>query len=401
MAWQYLAFSFSLSFFIALTSCSGPSGGKKTKRECSELNEINCTKTAIPNKPCVWRVKDRECVEDNVAPVFTKCSELSPDKCVQADVLINKTCEITPTGLCADKITTPLVTRIHCSQLTTSECTASQPIIAKNCVTNVAEPKCREATAKVPGVVLKDLTPPPPLERIIPTSADATGWVRHASSAPNAQAVQQETKANGQGAKKIPKLMAYAEKTINSVARKISVVYGDIVKETTQGAIVNAANGSLTGGGGVDGAIHAGAGAALAAEGAAYRELFTPGNFMTGSAMVANAYNLDNATHDIQLIVNTVSPGGETNTHKEHQNYSAFYNSMKKASEYSMAVVSFPSLGTGIFGFPINVATELFFRAALQFFKDYPASSIKEIRITNFDEPTVIAYLEKFNVIFK
>src|SRR5207253_2052680 len=74
------------------------------------------------------------------------------------------------------------------------------------------------------------------------------------------------------------------------------------------------------------------------------------------------------------------------NPQNDKQLYSAIYNSMLKAHEYGLKSFATTAVATGLYSFPIDIAADLFFKAALQFFADYPDTSIETIRFTNYDE---------------
>jgi O-acetyl-ADP-ribose deacetylase (regulator of RNase III) len=315
----------------------------------------------------------------------TACSELNAQECSDAKNIINKIC-IVKNNICKDPgEATNLKTT--CAELSNAECANAQALIQKDC--EIKKGQCREKSQLFTG--LKDTTPPPTLQTSVPV-VDTTGWTIECKSETDIENAKEVDNIDGKNnGRKEPLLICTLKKTIQGQERQISVVYGDITHEKVS-AIANAANGSLAGGRGVDGSIHAAAGPELQKEGVAYVRQKTPGGFPVGSAMVTHPYKLK---ANIDFIVHTVSPGGAVTSQKRLESYSAFYNSMLKASEYGAHTMAIPSLGTGIFGFPIEEATDMFFRAAMEFFNHHPKTSLDEIRITNFDEPTVKAYRNK------
>ena len=129
---------------------------------------------------------------------------------------------------------------------------------------------------------------------------------------------------------------------------RIQLIYGDITKCDTD-AIVNAANTSLLGGGGVDGAIHWAAGSGLLAE---CKKL---NGCPTGFAKITKGYNLK-ARH----VIHTVGPRWRGGFHQEAELLKNCYlNSLKLAQENGLKSVAFPNISTGIYGFPKNDAAKI------------------------------------------
>lgn len=129
----------------------------------------------------------------------------------------------------------------------------------------------------------------------------------------------------------------------------IRTVKGDITKITDVQAIVNAANSSLLGGGGVDGAIHRAAGPEILFE---CRLL---GGCKTGQAKITKGYNLpcDYVIHTVGSVWN----GGNKNEAELLAN--CYYNSMKVAMEHGIRSIAFPSIATGIYHFPVELAAKI------------------------------------------
>lgn len=166
----------------------------------------------------------------------------------------------------------------------------------------------------------------------------------------------------------------------------IKTVRGDITKITDVQAIVNAANTSLLGGGGVDGAIHRAAGPELLFE---CRLL---GGCKTGQAKITKGYHLP-----CDYVIHTVGPvwnGGKKN--EEELLASCYYNSMKLAVEHNIRTIAFPSISTGIYRFPVDKAAKIAVDTVTGFLKEN-AGKIDLVEWVLFDENTEKVYEEEVN----
>jgi O-acetyl-ADP-ribose deacetylase (regulator of RNase III) len=133
-----------------------------------------------------------------------------------------------------------------------------------------------------------------------------------------------------------------------SVLSRIQIIEADITKLNTD-AIVNAANRTLLGGGGVDGAIHRAAGPGLLAE------CKTLGGCETGNAKITRGYNLP-----AKFVIHAVGPvwyGGRRN--EDELLRGAYFNSLKHAAERKLESVAFPSISTGVYRFPFERACNI------------------------------------------
>jgi O-acetyl-ADP-ribose deacetylase len=138
----------------------------------------------------------------------------------------------------------------------------------------------------------------------------------------------------------------------------LEVVLGDIATQQVD-AIVNAANTSLLGGGGVDGAIHRAAGPGL------LEECKKLGGCPTGEARITEGYRLPS-----RFVIHTVGPiwrGGSRNEIELLQK--CYANSLTLAAQHSVKTIAFPSISTGAYGFPIETATKIAVATVREFLK--------------------------------
>ncbi|MEM1503924.1 O-acetyl-ADP-ribose deacetylase [Domibacillus sp. 8LH] len=143
----------------------------------------------------------------------------------------------------------------------------------------------------------------------------------------------------------------------------LELMVGDITEQTTE-AIVNAANGSLLGGSGVDGAIHQAAGHALMDECKKIRtEQLNGEELATGEAVLTKGYELP-----AQYVIHTVGPvWGGGSEGEEEKLASCYQNTLMLAADNGIKSIAFPSISTGVYGFPIEQAAVVALRTVIDF----------------------------------
>jgi O-acetyl-ADP-ribose deacetylase (regulator of RNase III) len=163
-------------------------------------------------------------------------------------------------------------------------------------------------------------------------------------------------------------------------SEKIEVVEGDITRQQVD-AIVNAANQTLLGGGGVDGAIHRQAGPLLLAE------CRTLGGCPTGQAKITQGYQLP-----AKRVIHTAGPVWHGGDRDEPELLAQCYrNSLALASAHGMRTIAFPSISTGAYGYPIELACRIALTEIKKGLAQFP--SIEKVRVVCFGRADYLVYI--------
>lgn len=171
-----------------------------------------------------------------------------------------------------------------------------------------------------------------------------------------------------------------------SIRDRIHIIKGDITKQPAD-VIVNAANTSLLGGGGVDGAIHRAGGPAILED--CRKIIAKQGGCKTGEAVITTAGHLP-----AKFVIHTVGPVWNGGKNKEEEKLKACYtNTLSIAEKHSARSVAFPNISTGIYHFPKEKAAVISLDAVIHFLQN--GSEIKDIFFVCFDDENYRLLTEK------
>ncbi|MBN1176571.1 MAG: O-acetyl-ADP-ribose deacetylase [Dehalococcoidales bacterium] len=163
----------------------------------------------------------------------------------------------------------------------------------------------------------------------------------------------------------------------------LSIIQGDITVQDTD-AIVNAANSGLMGGGGVDGAIHRAGGPAILEE--CKQIVARQGRLPAGQAVVTTAGNMKT-----RHVIHTVGPIWHGGSQDEPETLAGAYReSLKLAAANNLTSVSFPSISTGAYGYPVDKASRIALKTVISFLSE--TTSVKKVVFVLFDNRTLEAY---------
>jgi O-acetyl-ADP-ribose deacetylase (regulator of RNase III) len=167
----------------------------------------------------------------------------------------------------------------------------------------------------------------------------------------------------------------------------VVVKVGDITKESVD-ALVNAANGTLMGGGGVDGAIHRAGGPEIKRECEVIRRMRYPDGLPTGEAVITTAGKMP-AQHVIHTVGPVYGSGGKD---KAELLAACYRNSLSLAAENGLKTIAFPAISTGVYGYPLEEAAKVSSQAIQKFLSSNP--SLQEVRLVFFSPSDAETFLK-------
>lgn len=173
------------------------------------------------------------------------------------------------------------------------------------------------------------------------------------------------------------------------MAAQISLVQGDITEQQVD-AVVNAANSSLRGGGGVDGAIHRRGGPAILAQCQELRAGRYPDGLPTGQAVATGAGDLP-----AQWVIHTVGPVYAESEDRSGLLASCYRESLRVADELGATTVAFPAVSAGIYGWPLDDAARIALRTVQE-----TGTSVREARFVLFSDEILDAFRRAHSTLF-
>lgn len=200
----------------------------------------------------------------------------------------------------------------------------------------------------------------------------------------------EERYRKGQVSPILERMIKLLENRVSGVKARIDCTRGDITKVNDVSAIVNAANNSLLGGGGVDGAIHRAAGREL------LEECRTLRGCETGQAKITKAYQLP-----CRHVIHTVGPiwrGGDCNEGRLLAD--CYHNSLEVAASHELRSVAFPSISTGVYSFPVEKAAKIAVATVDKYLEEYKGV-FDRVTWVLFDERTKQIYETEIDHLIK
>jgi O-acetyl-ADP-ribose deacetylase (regulator of RNase III) len=168
----------------------------------------------------------------------------------------------------------------------------------------------------------------------------------------------------------------------------LEILQGDITQQETE-AIGNAANSALAGGGGVDGAIHNAGGPSIMSElKTRYR------GCPTGSAVITGGGNLK-----AKYVIHAVGPRYSGSPKDAELLSSAYRKSLELCSQNKISSIAFPSISTGVYGYPVEEASRIALKTVMDYLRDHP--EIKLVRFVLFDSKTYSVYEQALKELIK
>ena len=172
---------------------------------------------------------------------------------------------------------------------------------------------------------------------------------------------------------------------------RVVVTVGDLTMEDVD-AIVNAANSSLMGGGGVDGAIHAAGGPQILDECRKIRQTIYPDGLPTGKAVLTSGGNLP-----ARYVIHTVGPiFGQNRGRDAELLATSYYNSLKLASENELSTIALPAISTGVYDYPKDDAAQVASKAIKEFLN--ADELLQQVRLVFFKRGDAHIFLENHNL---